>query len=336
MAFVTTADVPESKRFDFWRDVICSTFLHLDCVRISDRPFFGEIASTRVHDVSFARIRARETKSIRTRAQVRQALQEVVLISMQLSGTCWLLQDGREAKLDPGDFAFCDSTRPYSALLSGEFEQLVVHMPRDLWVRKIGPTEQLTARAVRGNTPTGGLVTNFLRQVVPAMASAEPTTAQRLAEVSVALVTTAIGETMSQHLVSGSSSRIALLYRAKTFIEENLHDPNLGPEKVAAGLRISLRYLQDLFHGENTTVSDWIWDRRLERCRRELSDPLLATKSVGEIAFDCGFSAFPHFSRKFKAAYSITPSEFRREQLARRNSGASSCLVSSTEFGPPQ
>jgi AraC-like DNA-binding protein len=75
-----------------------------------------------------------------------------------------------------------------------------------------------------------------------------------------------------------------------------------------------VRYLQDLFLQEDTTVCDWIWQRRLERCRRDLADPLLAGKSVGRIAWDCGFSDFSHFSRRFKAAYAITPSGFRRRQ----------------------
>ena len=179
--------------------------------------------------------------------------------------------------------------------------------------QKIGPTEQITARAVHGNTCVGGAVFHFLRQVIPGIGTVETTTADRLAEVSLTLVGT-LANTFSPD-VPPSSGRFLLLCRAKTLIEENLYDPSLNPEKIARALKISKRYLQDLFHEESTTVCNWMWDRRLEKCRQRLSDPL-ARQSVSAIAFSCGFSDFSHFSHRFKAAFSISPSEFRREQLA--------------------
>ena len=40
-----------------------------------------------------------------------------------------IAQDGREARLMPGDFACYDSTRPYTLNFDSSFEQLVLHMP---------------------------------------------------------------------------------------------------------------------------------------------------------------------------------------------------------------
>lgn len=55
-----------------------------------------------------------------------------------MKGTWCSAQDGREGTLEPGDFACFDSTRPSSAIQHGEFEQFVVYVPRDLWIRRIG------------------------------------------------------------------------------------------------------------------------------------------------------------------------------------------------------
>lgn len=74
---------------------------------------------------------------------------------------------------------------------------------------------------------------------------------------------------------------------------------------------ISPRYLQDLFHSESWTVSEWIWSRRLEKARRDLLDPLLARESITQIALACGFGDLAHFSRRFKAAYAMSPREYR-------------------------
>lgn len=50
---------------------------------------------------------------------------------------------------------------------------------------------------------------------------------------------------------------------------------------------------------------------RLERCREDLLDPVLSDRPVAAIAMRWGFTDAAHFSRVFKAAYGVTPSELR-------------------------
>jgi hypothetical protein len=40
---LTTADVAERKRFQFWQDAVCDTFVELDCETCLEETFFGEI-----------------------------------------------------------------------------------------------------------------------------------------------------------------------------------------------------------------------------------------------------------------------------------------------------
>ncbi len=74
---------------------------------------------------------------------------------------------------------------------------------------------------------------------------------------------------------------------------------------------MSLRSLQQLFHHEGLTVGDWIRRRRLESCRRDLSDPALATRPVAAIAARWGFSSASDFSRVFRAVHGLPPAEYR-------------------------
>jgi AraC-like DNA-binding protein len=313
---ITTADLPESKRFVFWQDVVCDTFSPIDCVKTSDRPFAAEIATNRIRDYGFSRLRCQEFRALRTAAQIRQSREEDRLfIHFQTSGQFLLSQDGRESCIRPGACVVIDNTRPWTGSLEGNFGQVVIHVPREIWVRRVGVIDQLTARAVDGTTQTGRLVTNFLRDFASAVENVEEATALRLSEILLALMATALGETVSFQGVRRSDGRLALLYRAKAIIEENLQDPCLTPENVARALKISTSYLYDIFHDECATVSNWIWGRRLERCRQNLSDSLMRNKSLSEIAFDCGFSDLSHFNHRFKAAFSMTPSQFRRNKI---------------------
>ena len=259
----------------------------------------------------FSAVRSEGQIVKRTRTRIRRAREEVMLISLQVSGIGVIAQDGREARLEPGDFACYDSTRPYTLRFNSEFEQLVLHMPRDAMVRRIGRTEAWTARRVEAASPVGALVLPFVRRTAAVVSDVAPATASRLSETCLSLVTAALGERLGDGIAGQSSGRTALTFRAKAVIESNLHDHDLNTEKIAALLFISPRYLQDLFHAEETTVSDWIWKRRLEKSRRDLADPLRAHDSIAQIALACGFTDFGHFSRRFKDAFGVPPREYR-------------------------
>jgi hypothetical protein len=126
------------------------------------------------------------------------------------------------------DFACYDSTRPYTLRFNSEFEQLVLHMPRDAMVRRIGRTEAWTARRVEAASPVGSLVLPFVRRTAAVVSDVAPATASRLSDTCLSLVTAALGERLGDGIAGQSSGRTALTFRAKAVIESNLHDHGLN------------------------------------------------------------------------------------------------------------
>lgn len=309
---LTTAGIPESRRFALWRNIVSERFVPLECERRSRQPFLGELSTFEVDDLAFLSLRGRDYSVSRTPEKIRQARDHIVIVTLQIRGLCRLSQDGREVTMSPGDFACCDTARPYFASVSDDFESISMRIPKSIWLGRLGATEPVTARVIRSNRDTGALVNSFLHQFVSIAKSISPTARRRLSDISLSLVTGAFGDLLCQLDSCGSRSRLALLYRAKAFIESNLSDPSLDREAIARELGVSVRYLQHAFADENCTVSDWIWRRRLEQCSQDLANPGLAHKSIGRIAFDNGFSDFSHFCRRFKTAYGMTPSDFRQ------------------------
>ena len=102
------------------------------------------------------------------------------------------------------------------------------------------------------------------------------------------------------------------LRSVKAWIEEHLEDPDLSLEKVAKDNGISLRHLHYLFRPTDMSVSEWIWDRRLQRCFEVLTRPELRPLSVTEVAYQLGFSSSSHFSTAFRRKFGISPSDLRR------------------------
>jgi len=311
---LATSMVAETKRLQFWRDAVCDTFVELDCRAVSEAPFFGEITTAQCDEMHFSRVRSDGQIVNRTKSRIRNAREEVVLVSVQTRGRGIVAQDGRQAVLEPGDFACYDSTRPYTLGFDAQFEQIVLHLPRKAMVRRIGPTEAVTATRVAATSPLGSLVAPFMRNTASIVSEVGGASAARLSDVCLGLVTTALGDLTSFRPLNDTPARAALTFRAKGLIERNLADAHLNSDKVAAMMGISSRYLQDLFHSESKTVSEWIWLRRLEKARRDLLDPLLARESITQIALAAGFCDLAHFSRRFKAAYAMSPREYRHLQ----------------------
>jgi AraC-like DNA-binding protein len=303
----------DNKRFEYWQELVCRAFVPFDCRRLSDRHFSGKVECTEFGPYRVSRVHCIGHEIERTPSRIRQGCPETLLISLQTSNTGILIQDGREAVLHAGDVALYESVRPFTWSYQDEFEQIVLLVPRDEITKRICQPEQFTARKIDASSGVGELATSFIRQCFPMIGGVEPEMAQRLSQISMDLLATALVG-LTAHQGAAKSNRTAIQYRAKQLIRENLGNPELNSECVAAMLHISVRYLQDLFQDDGGTVNDWIWRQRLEECRRRLADPFFVGAGISQIAFDCGFSNFSHFSHRFKAAFLVSPSEYRTAQ----------------------
>src|SRR5262249_22921051 len=121
---------------------------------------------------------------------------------------------------------------------------------------------------------------------------------------------------------SRSSVQRAHLGRVERFVKQNIGNPSLTLEMIAAACNISVRYLHTLFQNSGTSVAQWIKDVRLEACRAQLAEAN-RKESIAEIAYRWGFNDQAQFSRHFKARYGITPRDMRAasvsEALAKRS-----------------
>jgi AraC-like DNA-binding protein/mannose-6-phosphate isomerase-like protein (cupin superfamily) len=308
---VSTSEAPSGERLDYWQDVVCRTFFRADCRAPEPRSFHGEIETALTPPMAFSRLRS-TAQSVRRDAQhVRQTEDEVFLVNLQIAGTGTFVQDGRETLLRPGDFTCSDSTRPCEMNYDGDFEQLVFYMPRNTVAGALHGTSHLTAAPIRGDSVVGGLVSTYLRQLGSRIGEMSPATTGRLAEVGHALVMTALGDISGLNARGQDWGRPALRQRARHQIEINARDPQFGSAELAAAVGVSLRYMQDLFRDQGETPAGCIWKRRLHIAARDLVDPRLAEAGVGQIAFACVFSDVAHFSRRFKAAFGLTPRDYR-------------------------
>jgi AraC-like DNA-binding protein len=311
-----TASEPAGRRLAAWQDIVCDVFVQLDCKSDLD-DFHGSVAQSKLGELSLTRVDASRQRVFRTPSRIARAKEDYVLFAFGATGVGGVIQDGRETLIRPGEFAFYDTTRPYELSFDADFSQNILQVPRKLAQERIGPVDDLTAVTFSSDQPLHRLASDFVTGLSQVIEAIEVSAADRLSCQALELVAIAIGQ--SAQLRRPSAHGSAMLYRLKGYICGRLHDPRLCLADTAAALRISPRYVNLLLEGQNESFGRYVLARRLEACRRDLTDPALARRQLTEIAFAWGFNDQSHFSRSFKQRFGVSPRDYRSGVTAKCN-----------------
>lgn len=289
------------------------TFVPLHISTENPEGFRAAITSAGSGDIHFSDVRASAHQVRRTDELIARSHTRFLKLSLQIEGRSILTQDGREAILDPGDFALYDTGRPYTLEFSDEFHVLVLMFPRELLELPPEAIAQLTGMRIAGDTALASVLTPFIISLSESFESFNSQVGRRVAHSVIDLITTMFG---SQMPVNTGDAKQKLLADVMAYIDTHLADPDLGPGQIAGAFFVSVRRLHSLFHEQGSTVSAWIRARRLERCRRELQNVDRADRPVAEIAASWGFADAAHFSRVFRASFGASPSSVRQAAIA--------------------
>lgn len=306
-------DITLAHDFDSWRRAVSASFVPLHVEADRRAGFEGSMRGKHLasQDLSMIEVAASSHTVLRTSELVAVSERKYFKLSIQLAGTGLLLQDGREAVLTPGDLAVYSTDRPYTLAFDDDFRSLVLmfpHMALDLPPDAMG---QITATSMSGSDGLGALVAPFLVRLSENLAAVAGPNGSRLINNALDLVTTLFNGELDLRSAASRDPHQMLLARIHDYIEVHLPDQALSPGSIAGAHFISTRHLHDLFRELGTTVSASIRERRLERCRRDLRDPVLADQPVTAIAARWGFTDSAHFSRIFRAAYGLPPTAYR-------------------------
>ncbi|MGN6440469.1 MAG: helix-turn-helix domain-containing protein [Arthrobacter sp.] len=297
--------------FDHWKHMVAESFVPLNARTADVDGFRGRMRSRVLDRMSVVEVTATSHEVHRTPALIAQAHERYFKLNLQLEGTGLLVQDNREAVLQPGDLAIYDTNRPYTLAFEEQTRIMVLMFPCDALSLPTDYVGQLAAVRM-GSGGLSGIVGQFIRELSANLDVLNGPSGARLATNALDLVSTMLHAEMD--ITPDRMKPQALLaVSVREYIEANLSDPLLSPASIAAAHFISTRHLHNVFHESGTTVAGWIRTQRLEGARRELRDPLHAGKPVGAVAARWGFLDAAHFSRTFRDAFGVSPSQWRRD-----------------------
>lgn len=331
MALVTdflTKDLPKTDRFASWHDMTAKALIP-NLIRSDHAADFR--ASARMLNLGAVEVSALAYPSLETRRTaklIRCSDPESYQLMLNLRGSHRILHRGQDTTSGPGEVLLYDTSRPWHGWASadqdtaGTVSGVMVQFPRALMPLPANKVDQLTAVRLSGREGTGALLSGYLTHLVAGAATYTAADGARLATCTLDLLTAFLAHHLDAAAsMSPETHHRTLLMKIHAFIQQHLGDPDLSPGAIAAAHHISLRSLHRLFQCQDTTVAGWIRARRLERCRRDLADPLLSGQPIQALAARWGFADPAHFSRAFRAVYGLGPQDYRRQHRAGQASG---------------
>ncbi|GJF32451.1 AraC family transcriptional regulator [Kitasatospora sp. NE20-6] len=324
-----TGSLPAKERFDCWREVIGRTRASEVATTHAD-DFHADMRSLDLGPVSLLRSSFSPARFWRTERMVQRSDSEMCHLTLLLDGGLALTRGAarHQETFGRGDLHMVHSSHPFdlqgfdtrtTGPGEGRIEALGVDFPAALLPFPPHQVRDLLSRSLPTREGAGALLPDFLLGLDRQAAALGPAEAPRLGTVVVDLVTTWLARELdAQAAVPDDVRRRAMVESIRTFIQRNLHDPELSPPAIATVHHISLSYLHRLFtqHSQGETVAAWIRGQRLERARRDLADPALRAVPIHAVAARWGITRASDFSRAFQAAYGLSPREHRSRALS--------------------
>lgn len=235
--------------------------------------------------------------------------QHLCKLSLQLSGVTHLTQDGRECALEPGDLALYVAHRPYTLHYTADQRSLIIQFPQELLHLVHHHVAQVTAVPINAHTGLGRVAVPLFEQLAMNLGILRGPHALRLVRSALDMLVTVLLE--ASRAIDNGNEDNPLFEQAVAFIDDHLHDPELGPQKIADYFYVSLRQLHGKFSEEGQTVSAYIRHERMRRIRDDLADPTHQLETVQTISSRYGLTDASHVSKLFKQTFRQTPSEYR-------------------------
>ena len=234
---------------------------------------------------------------------------EAVSFGTQLSGQTIKTIGERCQVFSPGEISLTDFSSPFqwrsadaSTTMSLRFTYAGLCLPPE------------AIRSAAGDLATSPLYELFQTHVLQLYRLLEgdipASAAESLGSATLELARAVIATVGRDDLARNDVANEALVTRIEAYVQQHLADPALSPESIAQAHHISVRQLYKLWSDKELGLAEWIMRGRLEGARRDIARG--GSPGIGAVARGWGFSDATHFGRRFRAAYGISPREWRR------------------------
>ena len=306
---LSTSGLTPKKQIQCWSDALTDLCGQFDVDPLEASSLDVRVNYTTVSRLKLCQIEASQHRIAHTLSRARSSEHPYVKIVFQTYGISHFEQGGRHIDLVPGDCLAYDVSCPHTIISPSLTRHEVVIVPKDLLQERGFQLAKMAPCKLSARTGTGRIAYDFVHAAFDEATKLSPYNAVGVANSLIDLLLLPLREADT---MSDRAGPEAMYVRAQAFIREHLRDPDLCIDQISTALGCTKRYLHMLFSDRGLTVSDYIWQTRLQNCRHELETQ--AGKTITDVAFSWGFSSSSHFSRVFRKYFGVVPSSIHKAQ----------------------
>jgi AraC-like DNA-binding protein len=233
---------------------------------------------------------------------------DLLTVTVKLAGTAAMTQ-GPSRPLRGGDLWMTELWRPFEFLDDGG-ENVAFYLTLD----RLGLPRDYAARAGEAihTSPLAAQLRRHLQILArDGDAISQGPAASMIGQATTDLLRAALISAVEEEPFRRDGWDQDLTTVVKSYISQHLADPDLGAERIARAMFMSVRHVYKLWETEPLPLGQWILERRLDAARRELTSPRGRNQTIAAMARRWGFADSTHFSRRFRQAYGMSPREWR-------------------------
>jgi AraC family transcriptional activator of tynA and feaB len=300
------ADEPRLS-YDAWKDLLYSNYGRYNPEGIEAAAFVGWLRPLSANGLTAVDLGCNAPRIERTQRDIRLDGVEHYCLLFQVSGRTAFSQNDRVVQVATNDVVLIDTARPMTCFVDNSVAQwLILNLPRRQLISHLG-FEPLGGTRRCGGTPAGRALLDLAQG---ADEGGEPLLPASNSYIQLAFydLVGALFAPSDQGPRSRHSEK--LFARVHRLMVDHFADPDFGPSEVAAKAGISLRYVQKLFADRGSSCREYIYSLRLDHAARSIRRRALLGKHLplSEVAYECGFRDYTHFSRRFRRRFGCAPS----------------------------
>lgn len=291
------------------REAWCAWFDPVFGLDFSGEPrnsgFAAESIVWQAGGAAFSRVSAPRLRAVRKAVHIRRDPTDHWVIGLGVQNSRISLEGGR--LVVPAGQPFILSLGEPSESEREADERLHLYLPRDRFASLAPELDRVRGRGIEG--AAGRLLADYMRLLAEAMPGLADDERARMPEAISAMVAACVAPTAARIADAAAQSDLTRLERVRQVIRRRLGSATLTPATLCREVGMSRSQLYRLLEGEGG-VTHYIQRHRLRASYAALTDPR-DDRPVAAIAEACGFHEPSTFSRTFRRAYGVSPSDAR-------------------------
>jgi AraC-like DNA-binding protein len=308
------ASFDDSTRFKAWRDRYNEAHGLLDIHRTEDQPFSLRFTFAPYGELGVGQFDGTISNVTRTAHHVAAQSNDTLCLFLNRGPErVSFSHSGREGDLDPAELTLFRDWEPAVASGGALNRMLFVPIPRSRLHALVANPEDLAGMQLDTNSPAARYLVRYLTLLTQLDETEDDERLNaHIGATLLDLIALALGPSRdAAHCAQMRGLRAARIQDVIACIAAGFADPSFSPDRVAADLGVSVRYVQDLLQETGTSFSARVLEHRLQRARAMLADAGNDGMRIGQIARACGFNEVPYFNRCFRRRFGESPSGFR-------------------------